>query len=410
MTILYVLHTTNPGNGASVAFMSMLQGLIPLGVTPVVALPDQEGIYHELKRQGVEIICSRYRMSTFPYLKGMKNKVLFLPRLIARLILTHQAIRNITRQAKECHVDMVHTNTSVLSIGYHVAKRLSVPHVYHIREYADKIGLHIIPSQHTLVSQLGAPHSYAICISRDLQAYYRLSDNNRSVVSYDGGDTQQEPMPHNKKEPFFLLVGRVQQAKGLELLLEAYASYHAQIHRPYPLYIAGGIADAHYYHRLMAFVRAHDLDESVNFMGQRRDVDQLMQRAVALILTSPYEGFGLTFMEAARKGCLIIGRYTTGVKEQMDNGKELEGADIALAFQTTSQLASIMIDVTKHTPNHYDLYRERAYRTVCSEIYDQKRNVQRVFDFYNQIIQREKNETKNNSSIPAAIPPHTRER
>ena len=135
-----------------------------------------------------------------------------------------------------------------------------------------------------------------------------------------------------------------------------------------------------------------------------------MQRAVALIITSPYEGFGLTFMEAARKGCLIIGRYTTGVKEQMDNGKELEGTDIALAFQTTSQLASIMIDVTKHTPNHYDLYRERAYRTVCSEIYDQKRNVQRVFDFYNQIIQREKNETKNNSSIPAAIPPHTRER
>ena len=44
MTILYVLHTTNPGNGASVAFMSMLQGLIPLGVTPVVVLPDQEGI------------------------------------------------------------------------------------------------------------------------------------------------------------------------------------------------------------------------------------------------------------------------------------------------------------------------------------------------------------------------------
>lgn len=388
ITILYVLHTTNPGNGATVAFMNMLKELMTLGITPVVALPSQNGVYHELKRKGIKIIYSRYRMSTFPYLKGLKNKVLFLPRLIARLALAHQAIRHITREAKDCHIDLVHTNTSVLSVGYHVAQRLGVPHIYHIREYADKIGLHIFPSQQALVAQLVTPLCYAVCISYDLQAYYKLS-NYHSVVSYDGGNSNPVPMPKKKKEPFFLFVGRVQQAKGLEMLLEAYAKYHSQVEKPYHLHIAGSIADVQYHHGLETFAHNHNIEKSVTFLGQRCDVDQLMQRAAALILTSPYEGFGLTFMEAARNGCLIIGRYTTGVKEQMDNGKNLEGDDIALPFQTTDQLASIMTQMTHYAPNHYDLYRERAYRTACNEIYDQQNNVYRVFDFYNKITQKE---------------------
>lgn len=388
MTILYVLHTTNPNNGATVAFMNMLQGLIPIGITPVVVLPNRNGIYNYLKQQEIKIICSRYRMSTFPNLKGKKNKLFFLPRLIARIVLAHQAIRWITHQSKKYHIDMVHTNTSVLSIGYHVSRRLGVPHVYHIREYADKIGLHIIPNQHTLISQLYAPRSYAICISRDLQAYYSLTDKNQSVISYDGGSTHAAPICHDIKEPFFLLVGRVQQAKGLDMLLKAYAIYHTKATKPYSLHIAGEIADSHYYHSLIAFIRDHGLENSVKFLGQRRDTDQLMRRATALILCSPYEGFGLTFIEAARNGCLVIGRYTTGVKEQMDNGKKLEGDDIALAFLTANQLALQMTDVASHSPNYYNLYRERAYRTACSEIYNQQRNIHQIFDFYEQIIQK----------------------
>ena len=57
LTILYVLHTTNPGNGATVAFKNMLQGLMSLGIMPVVALQDKKGIYKKLKEQGIHTIC-----------------------------------------------------------------------------------------------------------------------------------------------------------------------------------------------------------------------------------------------------------------------------------------------------------------------------------------------------------------
>lgn len=389
LTILYVLHTTNPGNGATVAFKNMLQGLMSLGIKPVVALPDKKGIYKKLKEQGIPTICCpNYRLSTYPTLQGTKNKMLFLPRLVIRLILAQHAIHRIVREARALQIDLVHTNTSALSIGFHVAKLLGVPHIYHIREYADKIGLHIIPSQNTLVSQLNDQRSYAICISHDLQNYYHLSNNN-AIVSYDGCCYHPTSLPNKKREPFFLFVGRVQQAKGIDMLLDAYATYHALSKAPYKIQIAGNIADHRYFLHMSAFIHTHGLENDIHFLGQRSDIDQLMQRASAIILASPYEGFGLTFMEAARNGCLAIGRNTTGVKEQMDNGKKLTGADIALPFLSVSELASAMLQVDKNGINYYDGYIKRAFQVVCNDLYDKRRNTQLVFDFYHNIIQKE---------------------
>ena len=48
MRVLYVLNTSNPTNGATKAFMNMLRGVMALGVTPYVVMPDSGGIVGEL--------------------------------------------------------------------------------------------------------------------------------------------------------------------------------------------------------------------------------------------------------------------------------------------------------------------------------------------------------------------------
>ena len=56
----------------------------------------------------------------------------------------------------------------------------------------------------------------------------------------------------------------------------------------------------------------------VEFMGPRDDVHQLMKGALALVVASHTEGFGLTAVEAMSQGCIVVGNDTAGMKEQFD--------------------------------------------------------------------------------------------
>ena len=66
-----------------------------------------------------------------------------------------------------------------------------------------------------------------------------------------------------------------------------------------------------------------------------------MRQAKAIIIPSHNEGFGRCMPEAMFNGCLCIGHDTGGTKEQMDNGTEATGEDIALRYQTEDQLTDI---------------------------------------------------------------------
>ena len=84
------------------------------------------------------------------------------------------AVSKIAKTAAKYGIDIVHTNVSVCSIGFRVSRKLNVPHIYHIREYADKdFGLYYIPTRNIYLRQLTARNSYNICITKDIQKYFR---------------------------------------------------------------------------------------------------------------------------------------------------------------------------------------------------------------------------------------------
>lgn len=63
-----------------------------------------------------------------------------------------------------------------------------------------------------------------------------------------------------------------------------------------------------------------NIASQVVFLGMRKDIYSLMKDAMALIVPSYWEGFGFITTEAMFNGCLVIGRNTSGTKEQFDNG------------------------------------------------------------------------------------------
>lgn len=385
MKVAFVLNTTIPLNGATKAFLSLAQGLQARGVQICVVVPDSRGICPDLQQKDVPVLVLNYRPCTYTYLRTWRDALLFLPRMTARMVVNRQSTRKLAAWLKSEKVDLVHTNVGVIRIGFDAARLAGIPHVYHIREYADKIGLHYFPTKSSFLKQLHKPSSYSICITHAIQDYYGQTGRNTSCVAYDAACSYRSHMPDCQKEDYFLYVGRIEPVKGLDFLLEAYADYVSEVAQPLPLWVAGGCDRPAYMDRLQRIMVEKHLEKNVHMMGERHDVERLMLHARAIIIPSTFEGFGFCMPEAMSNGCLAIGRETSGTQEQMDNGVNHTGGEIALRFVTRRQLATHLIDVTTQPQSDFEPYRLRAFQTV-NALYTPEASASKVFNFYQKII------------------------
>lgn len=382
-TIAYILHTTTPYGGATRSFLALLKGVMANGITPLVIVPDSKGIFHNLSSSGVEVYVVTYRPNVYPWTDSVFDWLLFLPRLLARQLVNRRATSQLCRLFSQRHVSLVHTNVSIIDIGFRAAQRLDIPHIYHFREYGDcDFNMHYFPRKASLKKQMQQPRSYAVCITRDIQHYHHLDDNNKSVVVYNPirSYTSAPPHTHTTQPTYFLFVGRLEEAKGLDILLQAWLKAAPSI----PLYIAGETMRDDYLKSLHDFVDKHNLQQSIRFLGQRNDTDELMQQARALIVPSRFEAFGRCTAEAMFNGCLVIGRNTGGTREQFDNGLRLTGHEIGLRFEDSQQLADCLNEALAMSKDEYDALTARAFKTV-NQLYTVENSIEQIISFYQQV-------------------------
>lgn len=389
MKIAYILNASTPYGGATKAFLSLLNELRHRGVTPFVVLPDKQGIYNDLKEAGVDVFSTIYRPSAYPNLGNLKDYLFFLPRLLFRLFVNARATNLLTKEISKRHIDLIHTNVSIIDIGYRCSRKLKLPHVYHIREYADlDFNIHYFPCTRTFHRHLDKEHSYSICITKGIQRHHGQHTSTRSKVIYDGIRPALSTYPTTFEGNYFLYAGRIQYTKGLDILLEAYALCSKQNKTVLPLKITGEPTSANYFMRIKELIEQNKLTDKVSFLGERKDMNELMSKAKAIIVPSRHEGFGLCMPEAMFNDCLVIAHNTAGTKEQLDNGLQKTGQEIALRFESIEQLTSILHAVSIADSKAYTDMKHRAFNVV-NQLYTSEKNAEQVLNFYNEIIQYE---------------------
>lgn len=390
MNVVYILHSVDANEGSSKAIKCLLEGLMAKGVKPTVVLPRREGLYWELSRMGINVIAVPMRPSAYPKCDSFKKCLLLVPRLVYWHLLNECAHVRLLKLLKGKHVDLIHTNVSIVSVGFRLSKRLKVPHVLHIREYFDT-SLHkwYFPSMRYFRKICASPHAYTICITKDIQKHYGLTGVKSSCVVYDGVCRQGTLAPVGDKKRYFLFAGKIYSVKGVLELLKAYCEYvRAAEGDAVPLLIAGAVGNDAYYRKVISYVENHGIKDKVSFLGQRDDVDELMRHALATVIPSLFEGFGFCMVEAMFNKCLVIGRNTGGTKEQFDNGMELCGKEIGLRFDTEEQLARHLVDVAAHAPACYDDMIRMAADTV-SQLYSTETHVENVYGVYKTMLAEE---------------------
>jgi len=133
--------------------------------------------------------------------------------------------------------------------------------------------------------------------------------DNKIVVTYEGVDQQilakkQNTFPSTSK--YFLYVGNAYPHKNLERLLLAFDELQKEISEPIRMVFVG--KEDYFYTRLKNFVKKNNLSSSVVFYERISDIDLslLYRHAIALVLPSLMEGFGLPALEAMANDCLVV--------------------------------------------------------------------------------------------------------
>jgi glycosyltransferase involved in cell wall biosynthesis len=136
----------------------------------------------------------------------------------------------------------------------------------------------------------------------------------RHIYGYDEKTFFPEPRP--RAEGFgltVLFVGVAAVRKGLHFALEAWLRSPAS--RDGRFLVAGDVLPA--YAEQLADELAHP---SVEVLGHRNDVPELMRRSDALVLPSIEEGFGLVCTEAMGSGCVpLVSDACTDLCRHLDN-------------------------------------------------------------------------------------------
>lgn len=381
MKILYILNSTFATGGATKSLLCLIDGMRKRGEYAHVVVPDEEGVCTTLQDWHIPYTVLNYRPSTYPFHRNIKEWLLFLPRLIARRFLERRATQALQQLIKKEHFDIVHTNVSVVGIGFKAAQKAHTPHVYHFREYADlDFNTYYYPSSRRFHNMVKCEGSYTISITQGIARHHGLDNYSRGKVIYNG--IMDEP---RALQPiwgdYLLYAGRLEHTKGILDIITAYATSKVKM----PLYLAGAETEPTTSQKIRAVIANHGIGKQVVFLGERTDVRQLMHNARATLIASHQEAFGRSMPEAMAESCLCIANDTAGTKEQLDLGAQLTGEEIALRYHDIDELAQLISQVATATPESFLPYIQRALQTVNAK-YTVASYVQHIHNFYDEIV------------------------
>ncbi len=123
-----------------------------------------------------------------------------------------------------------------------------------------------------------------------------------------------------KKKNQIIFVGKVQKVKGVDLLIEAFSNIKNDFPN-YKLLIVGDFDEPKYYGKLKKRINKLKLNEKIEFLGNRNDVEKLLNQSKLFVLPSRSEGYGIALAEALSCELKCIATNIGGIPEVLEKYK-----------------------------------------------------------------------------------------
>lgn len=176
-------------------------------------------------------------------------------------------------------------------------------------------------------------------------------------------------------------VGRLCKAKGQHLLLQAAANHKLSGKKIIYLMIGNDLEqNGAYLNYLKDMAQKLQVDDVVQFLGQRFDVPQILAVANLLVLPSSSEGLPLVILEAMAAGKPVIATSVGGVAEIVSH----EETGLLVPVDDVSALAEAILWMVEN-PEFARVMGSKALEIVRANFSVEKMQ-QEVFSIYEQVL------------------------
>ncbi len=348
MHVAFISHYTAL-YGANRSLLDLIEGLRRYDVMPHVVAPAEGDVTAALRRHAVPVVALPLRWWMAPCdgdgfearhaARWVYRRLRWRGGAVRRLGGNVWVLPALVRQLHAWRVDVIYTNSLVTPIGALAARWLSLPHVWHLREFGDldyalrrdwggAVVRQGLASADAIVAISDVVRSHVlkgVSVRRVHTIYNGVASKAQFQRLYDATHAQSE-----RRQPYtFALVGVLHPGKGQETALQALA-IAAQRYPEIRLLIVGG-GDADPLRRLATSLGVAD---RVEFWDYVPDPYQAYCTADAVLMCSRNEGMGRVTAEAMAACRPVIGYRSGGTSEIIEHertGLLYEGGPDALA-------------------------------------------------------------------------------
>lgn len=318
MNILLIGHEKGM-NGASMSLINIIGELEKDENNRIFVLTGfPDGPFREaLKGHRAEVLVVPMR-SWYEANKGRLYRLRkFIGYLTKGSLQNERAARIAADYAREHHIDVIHSNSSVLALGVLVSKKTGIPHVQHIREFRD-LDFNFCPvvPEKWLAAMRNRYTKAYVCISRAIADHNTYLDQSKKRVIYNGIDRKNciERKDRQPGEPVrFLIAGRISPAKGQDEAVKAASILVKRGIDGFHLSLAG---NGQLSQQVPACVNDH-----VSMLGFIEDMPSVRKNMDVELVCSRAEAFGRITAEAMMGGMPVIGSDTGGTPELIREGE-----------------------------------------------------------------------------------------
>ncbi|CAB3389583.1 Glycosyltransferase family 1 protein [Kyrpidia spormannii] len=231
------------------------------------------------------------------------------------------ALGEINSLMRKVQPDLVHAHSSKAGLlGRWAAYRIGVPVVFTAHGWAFADG---VPWRRKIVATVSERRAGRWCeriitvseADRILALRHRIADENILVTIHNGiADTPRRAEPSHTDEPHIVMVARFARPKDQSLLIRALEGLNGE-------FSVSFVGDGPTRREMEALAANSSVRHRITFLGAREDVAELLAKAHVFVLTSNWEGFPISILEAMRAGLPVVASDVGGVCEAVVDGE-----------------------------------------------------------------------------------------
>jgi len=160
-----------------------------------------------------------------------------------------------------------------------------------------------------------------ICVSSLVQESLHkwISNTKNKTVVIKNAIPVRELVQEKEKIYDLLFVGRLEKAKGVDILLKAVQIIGKSYKKDLKVAIVG---EGSLEKDMESLAKDLKVSTMVEFLGIRNDVVNLMKKSKIFVLPSRWEGLPIVLLEAMANGIPVVSTPVGGVPELIENGKD----------------------------------------------------------------------------------------